>query len=148
MNAPVVNPDSPALIHRRPPRPRHRSAGSPADARLQIGLQSVLVLDQDEQDRASRKEQVPNGRDADRVPHLSALAMLGDQARPTEDGELLAEIARLDLDPVEQLVDRMIPLAQELQDANPGRMPESPEEFSLGLVERNRRQRRLPWSSP
>ncbi len=63
-------------------------------------------------------------------------ALLGDEPGPTQDGQLLREVAGFDIDGVEQLMDRVVAFAEQLQDADPGRVAEGPEELRLGLVQR------------
>jgi hypothetical protein len=63
------------------------------------------------------------------------VAPLDDQPGPPQDRQLLAQVARLDVDLVEELVNGMVALAEELEDADPGGVAEGPEEFRLGLVE-------------
>ena len=60
---------------------------------------------------------------------------MDDEARPTEDGQLLGQVAGLDLDLVEQLMDGVVPFAQELEDADPRGMAEGPKELGLGLIQ-------------
>ncbi len=66
------------------------------------------------------------------------VAPLDDQAGAAENGKLLREIAGLDLDGVEQLVDRVIPLAEQLQNPDAGGVAEGPEELRFGLVQGSR----------
>ena len=117
--------------------PVAHAGGDPGRFGSKLRLQFVLLRDETQQDRPCGEQQVADFRHADRIDDLAAVATLHDQAGPAQDGQLLGEVARLDLDPVKQLVDGVVALAQQLQDADPCRVAERAEELGLGLVERN-----------
>jgi len=63
--------------------------------------------------------------------------LLAHDAGAAQDPELLGEGARLDLDGGKQLVDRVIPFAQQLQHADPDRVTDVAEQRCLGFVQRD-----------
>ncbi len=83
-----------------------------------------------------RLEQGPHLGHGDGIGHLSVIPTRHDEQGAAQDGQLLGQVARLDVDLREQLVDGMLALAEQLEDPDPGRVSEGSEKFGLRLIER------------
>ena len=59
------------------------------------------------------------------------------QRRTTEHGQLLGEVAGLDGDLLQQLVNGVVTFGEKLEDPDAGRMPEGLEELGFRLVQGN-----------
>ena len=135
---------SSCLVRTRAPVPRatpcHLSGSGG-----QFGLELTLRSDDPRQDAPGCEKQVAHLWDADRVDHFAAMSLRDHQRRTTEHGELLGEVAGLDGDLLQQLVDGVVTLGEQLEDPDPGRMPEGLEELGLRLVQRNTHDPSIPW---
>ena len=76
--------------------------------------------------------------DHDRVDDLAAQALLADQPRAAQDGQLLGQAAGLRRDLDQELMDGVVPFAEQLQHADPYRVPQRPEQVGLRLVQGHR----------
>lgn len=92
------------------------------------------------QDLACGDQQVAHGGKGERVDHLAGFSALMHQAVLAEDGQLMREAGGLDADGSPQFVDGSVAIGQQLEQADPGWVPESSEEVGLGSVKGDRHQ--------
>jgi len=90
------------------------------------------------QDLACGDKQVAHGGECERVDHLASFSALMHQAVLAEDSQLVRQAGSLDVDSSPQLMDRFVAVRQQLEQADPGWVPECSEEVGLGSVKGDR----------
>ncbi len=71
----------------------------------------------------------------DRVANRTVPASLNNEARPTQNRELVREVARLDPGGGNQLVNCVVTFTEQFENTDAGRMTQDSKEVSLGPVE-------------
>jgi len=102
--------------------------------RGELRLEVRLLVDEADEDAARSLEQVAYLWHADLVDDFARPATLPDEPGTPQDGKLLGQVGRLDVDLVEQFVNSVLAFADELEDPDPRRMSQGPEEFGLGHI--------------
>ncbi len=83
---------------------------------------------------SAREQEVADLGDADSVDDLGLLPARVHQSAGLQDGELLGEVAGLDVDRLEEFVDGVVSFAQQLQHADACGVTQLLEQIGLGLV--------------
>jgi hypothetical protein len=86
------------------------------------------------QDLTRGDQQVAYDGKRERVDHFAAFSALMHQAVLAEDGQLVRQAGSLDVDGSPQLMDGFVAIGQQLEQADPGWVPERSEEVGLGSV--------------